>query len=137
MIGKSVASDAAQLSIEELDVELGVVNDDLGVLYELDQVVDDVTELRLVFEKLPVDAVHRERAFVALALGIDVLMKPALGDSAANNLNCTDLDNAVPILDFKSGGLRVEYNQPSRHARPFTAYLLGTAFRRCRLCVMM
>ena len=96
------------------------MNDDLGVLYELDQVVDDVTELRLVFEKLPVDAVHRERAFVAVALGIDVLMKATLGNSAADDFDRTDLDDAMPILDFEPGGLGIEYDLSRRHAGAFT-----------------
>ena len=106
----SVAPDAIQLGIEKLDVELGVVNNDLGVLYELEQVVDDVTELRFVFEKLPVDAMHCECAFIALALGIDVLVKPPLGNSAADDLDRADLDNAVPIFDFEPGGLGIEYD---------------------------
>src|SRR5687767_1918147 len=120
MIGESAASDATQLGIEKLDIELGVVNDDFGVLYELDQIIDDVTEPGFVFEKLPVDAMHCERTFVALALRIDVLMKAPLGNPAANDLDRADLDDAVPIFDFKAGGLGIEDDLSRHHVQTFT-----------------
>ena len=42
----------------EADVEGGVVDDDLGAAHELDQLVDDVLEQRLVGEELVRQAVH-------------------------------------------------------------------------------
>src|SRR5678815_2817802 len=120
VVGEPVAPHATQLGIEKLDVELGVMNDDLSILYELNQVVGDVTEFRLVFEKLPVDAVHRKGTFIAIALGIDVLMKAALGNSAAHDFDRADLDDPVPILRFEPGCFGIEYDQPRSHAEPLT-----------------
>ena len=51
-------ADAAQLGVEKADVEGSVVDDDLGVAHELDQLVDDVGEERLVGEEFLREAVH-------------------------------------------------------------------------------
>ena len=51
------ARQALQLRIEERDVEGGVVNDQLGAVDELDQLLDDIGEARLLREELVRDAV--------------------------------------------------------------------------------
>ncbi len=121
IVGEAAAADANQFGVEKLDVELGVVNDDFGVFDELDQIVDDVAELWFVFEELAIDAVHRECAFVALALRIHILMEPALGNSPSDDFDCTDLDDAVAIADFEPRSLGVEYDKPRAHSAALSA----------------
>ena len=52
------ARQALQLRIEESDVECRVVDDELRAVDELEQLVDDLREARLLREELVGDAVH-------------------------------------------------------------------------------
>ena len=114
-LGEAPASEASEFRVEELDVERRVVDDHLGVLHERQQVVDDLGELRLVLEEVAGEAVHRERALVAVALGIDVLVKAAFGDAPADDLDAADLDDAMAFLGLETRGLGVQHDLS--HAR--------------------
>ena len=59
---------AAQLRIEEGDVELGVVDHELRAADELEQLVRDLREARLAREVLALQPVDRLRADVDVAL---------------------------------------------------------------------
>ena len=85
----------SQLVVQELDIEVRVVDDELGAADELDELGCDVGELRLRREKLVLDAVHLERAAVDLALGIDVAMEAILRRPAVDELHAADLDDPV------------------------------------------
>ncbi len=109
----------AELGVEELDVERRVVDDDLGVLHERQQVVDHLGELRLVLEEVARQSVHRECPFVAVALGIDVLVKAPVGDAAADDLDAADLDDAMAFPGLETRGLGVQHDLS--HARSLSA----------------
>ena len=104
------AAEATEFRVEELDVERGVVDDHLGILHERQQVVDDLGELRLVLKEVAREAVHGERALVAVALGIDVLVKAVFRDAAADDLDAADLDDAVAFLGLETRGLGVQHD---------------------------
>ena len=110
VVREAAASDAREFGVEKLNVELCVMDDDVGVFYELQQVVDDFAEFRLAFEKLAVNPVHRERTFVTVALRIHVLVKPPLGNPTAHDLKRTDLDNAVAVSDFEPRCLGIKHH---------------------------
>ena len=81
--------------VQELDVEVGVVNDELGALDELDELARDLGELRLRREELVLDAVHLERAAVDFALGVDVAVKAVLRRPPIDELHAADLDDPM------------------------------------------
>ena len=65
-------------------------------------------EARLALEIRARDAVHRERALVDLALGIEVAVESAPGRTAIHELDAADLDDAVAQLGFEARGFGVE-----------------------------
>ena len=69
-----IARQPRELGVEEGDVEGRVVDHELGAVDEEQQLVDDLGEFRRRCELRMVDAVHRERARVDLALGIHIAM---------------------------------------------------------------
>src|SRR6185503_4895621 len=99
---------ALELVIQELDVEVGVVDDELGARHELQELARDVRKLRLRGEELVLDAVHLERAAVDLALGVDVAMEAVLRWSAVDELHAPDLDDSVAGTRLETRGFGVE-----------------------------
>src|SRR5437899_476480 len=79
----------AQLYIQEFDVEGRVVDHQFGALDIVQELGRDLAKLGFVLEELAVDAVHLERAFLALALGIDVAL-----EMVSRNAPAQDLDTA-------------------------------------------
>ena len=101
------SAQARKLGIEEIQVEGCVVNHDLRISDERQQVVDNLAKLRLVLEEVPGQAVHRQRALVALARGIDVVVEAMLSNTTRDHFDRADLDDAVTFPGLESGGLRV------------------------------
>ena len=87
--------DQRELRVEEGDVERGVVNDQLGTADEVEQFGGDLPELRLVLQELGSQAMHLERARVALPLGIEVVVEVAICQPAVDELHGADLDDPV------------------------------------------
>ena len=102
------ARQALQLRVEERDVERGVVNDQLRAADELDQLVDDVREARLLREEFVGDAVHLLRGAVDLAVGTQVAMERAAGLAAIHQLDAADFDDAMSLLRLQARGFGVE-----------------------------
>ena len=44
---------------------------------------------------------HFQRAGIDIPFGLDVLMVVAAGDAPVDELNATNLDNAMPLIDFE------------------------------------
>ena len=97
-----------ELVIQELDVEVGVVNHELGALHELDELARDFREPRLCREKLVLDAVHLQCTAIDVSLGIHVTMEAILGRPAINELDATDLDDPVARGGLETRGFRIE-----------------------------
>src|SRR5262245_19373481 len=89
------ARQSPELVVQDLDVEVCVVNDELGAVDELDELGRDLGELRLRGEKLVLDAVHLERAAIDFALGVDVAVEAVLRGLAIDELDAADLDDPV------------------------------------------
>ena len=99
---------ARQLGVEESDVERRVVDDQLGIAYELDEVVGQIGKTRLVGQKLVGNAVNGHGAVFNVSIGVDVDVKAAPGLTPLDHLQGTDLDNAVPLLGFEAGGFGIK-----------------------------
>ncbi len=97
-----------ELVIQELDVEIRVVDDELGAPDELDELGRDLRELRLSREEVVLDAVHLERAAVDLALGVDVAVEAIQSRPAIHELHAADLDDPVACARLEARGFRVE-----------------------------
>ena len=97
-----------QLRVQERDVERRVVNDQLRAADELDQLVDDVGEARLLREEFVGDAVHLLRAAVDFAVGPQVTMERAAGLAPIDQLDAADFDDAMALLRLEARGFGVE-----------------------------
>src|SRR5256886_8689046 len=106
---------APELQVEELDVEVGVVDDQLGALNEVQEGAGDVGKARLVGEKLARQPVHLERALLDLALRVQVHVEMPRADAAAEDLHAAELDQPVAEPGVQPGGFRVEHDLPSAH----------------------
>ena len=93
--------------VEEADIERRVVDDQLRIPDEVEEFIGHVLEARLANEVLVPDPVHGDRAFVDLAvrLQVDVEMPP--GRAPADQLDTADFDDAVPVGDRHASGFGV------------------------------
>ena len=99
---------ALQLRVEERDVERRVVNHQLRAVDELEQLVDDVREARLLREEFVGDAVHVLRGAVDQPVGSQVAMELAAGLAPIHQLDAADLDDAMSLLRLQPRGFGVE-----------------------------
>src|SRR5687768_10494852 len=106
-------SAAAELCIEEADVEDRVMDDEPRLAHELHEVRRDGGENRLVGEEAVGQAMHLQRSLGHGPLRIDVDVKRASGRDVIEELDAADLDDAVAGR-IGAGGLRVE-NDLAQH----------------------
>ena len=102
------APDALQLHVEEADIEGGVVDDEPRIGDEVDEVLGDGGEDRLVREEGVGQAVDPEGPFRHRPLGIDVDVEAAAARAVIDQLDAADLDDAVAGMGFDAGGLGIE-----------------------------
>ena len=98
-----------QLIVEKTDVEGGVVDHQFGAANELDEVGDDLDELRLVGEKFVGQAVNLDRSLGNLAAGIDVGVETLPCQLASAQFDAADFDDAVAGAEIQPGCFGVEY----------------------------
>src|SRR5690606_35221460 len=79
-----------------------------GAVDELDELVRDLGEPGLVGQELQGQPGDFLRAGLELALGIDVTVEGAPRRAALDELDATDLDDAVVLAPFQAGGFGVE-----------------------------
>src|SRR6185437_11900207 len=118
--------DALELLVEERDVERRVVDEELGAFDELEELVGDVAEERLVGEVLEREAVHLARRGVDGALGIHVAMEMPAGRAAPVELEARELDDAVPRTRLEARRLRVQDDSSHPCALPFALRFFRT-----------
>ena len=98
----------AKLGIDEGHVEAGIVGDQAGAVDELQELVGDLVEGRLVGEIGRADAVYGQRVGMDRpALRIDVEVEDAAGRKAVDQFDAADLDDAV-LARVQPGRFRVE-----------------------------
>src|SRR5688572_3580534 len=101
-----------KLHVEELDVEVRVVDDELGAAHVVEERRRHLGELRLRHEVLAREAVHARRPKLHLALRVEVGVKAALAQAPVENLDAADLDDAVAELGIETGRLRIKNYLP-------------------------
>ena len=90
------------------------MNDELGAAEVVDQLLRDCRELGLVAQELVADAMHLERVFVAVALGVEIEMAVVAGELASHELDAADFDDTVARFCRKAGGFGVQYDLAHR-----------------------
>src|SRR5690606_17757009 len=103
-----------KLVIDELDVEFGVVDHELRAAHEIEELVDDVREARLLGEKIVVDAVHLERADLDGPVRIQIAVERSSRRAAIDQLDAADLDDSMPRGRLEPGRFGIE-DYLSRH----------------------
>ena len=99
-----------ELGVEKTNIEISIVDDKLGAADKLDEVRDHFTELWLLAQMLKRDAVDLDRAVIDLTLGVEVSLIAVLGDTSIDDLDTTDLDDAMSQYRFETSGFRVEHD---------------------------
>lgn len=108
VLGDRAAAGLGQLGVEELHVERGVVRDQLGALDELDELVGDVAEARLVGQEFGGQAVDRQRLGVAVAVRVQVDVQVVAGGHPVDQFDAADFDDAVSLGGIQPGGFSVK-----------------------------
>ena len=125
---------AAELEIEELDVELGVMDDDLGAGDEIEELLCHPGEFRLGAQVFQRHAMHPGRAQVDVALGIEISVELPLADVAREDLYTADLDDAVAELGVQARGLGIK-DYLARHSCWIPRPILVSPYWRARQLV--
>ncbi len=76
---------------------------------EVAQLGGDIGELRFVAEKFRGQAVHRERARIAVAFRVDVEVQVVAGEPAIHKLDAADFNDPVARAGIQAGGFGIEY----------------------------
>src|SRR5713226_3078195 len=124
-----IESGFLQLRIEKLDVEVGVVDHQRSTADEIEEIGCQVAELGLVLEKIVADAVHRQRARLAPALRLEVVVPSAFGDAPIEDLDAADFDDPVAEPDVEARGFGIEHYAAHRS---LTAAILPPGWRARR-----
>jgi len=96
-----------ELVVEEGEVERRVVNDPPRAAGEIDEFPRNVAESRLFPQGLPGQAVHVGCSSVDFAFGVDVKVNAPARQTAIDDLDGRDLDNAMAQLGIESHRLRL------------------------------
>src|SRR5690606_28393986 len=86
-----------EFRFQKADVERRVVGDDLRVADELEELLRDVGEARLVAQEIVADPVHRERAVVDASLRVQVPVERSPARTPRTEFDATDLDDPMPL----------------------------------------
>ncbi|MBI1990717.1 MAG: hypothetical protein HYS65_13545 [Betaproteobacteria bacterium] len=103
-----------ELAVQKPGVERRVVDDQFGAAHEVEPLVDDVAELRLVAQEFLAQSVHLQRAFVARALRVDVAVKMIAAQAPVDDLDRRELDHTVAKIGIEAGGFSVENDLPHK-----------------------
>ena len=99
-----------ELVFDEADIELGVMNDQLGAVEKLEQLVSDLGKPRLMLQIRYRDAVHAFGAFVDGALRIEEAVILATGETTIDEFDTPDFDDAMALGGGQAGGFGVEHD---------------------------
>ena len=102
---------ARQFAVEEGQVEGRVVDDQLGAVDELQEAARRSRRSAACSASCSQrHAVHRGRAGIDLALGVQVLVEVPAGGAAVDHLDAADLDDAMAQVRFEAGGFGIQYD---------------------------
>ena len=78
----------------------------------LEELFGDIGESRFADQEGIGDAVHPDRAFVTLAVRLQIDVEVAPGQAPADDLDAADLDDPVAFGDRHAGGFGIEDDVP-------------------------
>ena len=96
-LGAVTLPEQGELVVDEADIERRVVNHQLRVADDLEKLVGDITEARLVSEKLVGDPVNRHCALIDLAIRLQIDMEMPPGKTPADHLDAANFNHSVTI----------------------------------------
>ncbi len=110
MIGKARNIQACELGIEKPNVKWRIVDDDFGAADVVAQFRCDFRKFRLVAQEFGGQAVHCKRPLFRVAFRIDVTVKVVAGQSAVNQFDATDFNDAIAGAWIQTCGFGIEYD---------------------------
>ena len=103
-------TDTFELFVQKTHVKRGVVDDDFSVAQVGQNFFGQLCKLGLVAQKLIADAVHLERVFVTVALGVEVKVQVVAGQLAGIQLHTAEFNDAVTAFGRQACGFGVQNN---------------------------
>ena len=84
------------------------MNDQLGILDEVEKFGGNFGKKRLVLQEFQGDAVNFQCSGVDFAFGVQVAVEMPVGQATVAHFDAADFDDAMPELVFEAGGFSVE-----------------------------
>jgi len=109
-VGAVGLPDQGKFIIQKADVKRGVMNDQLRAFDEVKKLISNFCKAGLAHQKLVGNAVNANCALVTLTIRLQIHVKMPTGQTAAHQLDATDLDYPVAIGNRHTGGFSIEYN---------------------------
>ena len=109
-ISAFLLAEQGEFVIDKTHIEGRVVDDQLRVLDEREELLGHVLEAWFVGEVFVGDAVNRNRAFVDLAIRLQVDMEMPAGQTSPHQLHAADLDDAMAVGDRHAGGFGIQHD---------------------------
>src|SRR5690606_31436592 len=97
-----------ELEIQELHVERSVVGNERRVAEEVEHLVDDLLEQRLVAQELIAQPMHGEGVRRHLPLGVDVFVKVPASRNMVEKLDAANFNDPVTRQWVEAGGFRID-----------------------------
>ncbi len=107
--GKSGFPERRQFGVQEPHVELGVVDHQLVLADEIQELLRDLGEDRMVLQELLGKAVDLERALGHVALGVDVAPPVPAGLHMVDQFQAGDLHDAVAFGGLEARRLGIQH----------------------------
>ena len=98
-----------QFGIDKAHIKGRVMDYQLGASHKLHKLRCNLAKSRFASQKLLRDAVHFKSACVNVPLWLNVLVIVAAGYAPVDELNASNLDNAMTLVNLQSRGFCVEH----------------------------
>src|SRR5690242_7106510 len=97
-----------ELEIQETEVETRIVSDERRVFEKIEQLFGPVGKERLVSQEGARQSMHRLGLERHIALGVKISVKVTAGLDAVDDLDATNLDDAIAAARVETRGFGVE-----------------------------
>ena len=88
---------ALQFGIQKAEIETRIMSDEFRVSNELEKLVNDFGEFRLVFQKISRETMHAERGIGHIALGVQITMKGLACRNEIDQFDTANFNDAIPF----------------------------------------
>ena len=96
--------------LEKTNIEVGVMNNKFRAGDKRQELIGNLMKARRGLETCQTDAVHALRAFINFPIRVNEAVELTPGQAAIDQLQATDLNDAMPLRRRQPGGLCIKYD---------------------------